>query len=436
MISRYSRPEMAALFSDEARFARWLDVEIPACEVLAKRGEIPAEAVAVIREKAGFDVQRIHEIEAEVKHDVIAFLSSVAEKVGPESRYIHYGLTSSDVVDTALALTLFSAAALVRQDVEQLMATCRRQALAHRHTVMIGRTHGIHAEPTTLGMKFLLWYADLDRSLARLDASRERLRVGKLSGAVGTYAHLGPEVEEEVCLLLGLQPAPISTQVLQRDRHGEYLAVLGLLASTVEKMALEVRNLQRTDDREVEEPFGRGQKGSSAMPHKRNPVGCENITGLARVVRANVQAGMENIALWHERDISHSSVERVILPDSSILVDYMIHRMDGILAGLLVYPERMLENMNRLHGLTFSGVVLLALVRTGLTRDEAYLMVQRNAMKVWEQKGSLKDLLAADEEVAGRLGPEELDRLFDLDYQLRHVDQVYERVLGERPAKA
>ena len=436
MISRYSRPEMAALFTDEARFGRWLDVEIATCEVLAARGEIPAEAVAVIREKAAFDVERIREIEAEVKHDVIAFLSSVAENVGPESRYIHYGLTSSDVVDTALSLTLFSAAALVRQGVEQLMATCRRQALAHRHTIMIGRTHGIHAEPTTLGMKFLLWYADLDRSLARLDASRERLRVGKLSGAVGTYAHLGPDVERDVCRLLGLEPAPVSTQVLQRDRHGEYLAVLGLLASTVEKMALEVRNLQRTDVREVEEPFGRGQKGSSAMPHKRNPVGCENLTGLARVVRANVQAGMENIALWHERDISHSSVERVILPDSSILVDYMLHRMDGILSGLLVYPQRMQENMDRLHGLTFSGVVLLALVRTGLTRDEAYSMVQRNAMKVWDEKGSLRDLLAADEEVASRLSHEELDRLFDLNYQLRHVDQIYERVLGERPAQA
>jgi adenylosuccinate lyase len=436
MISRYSRPEMAALFTDEARFGRWLDVEIATCEVLAGRGEIPAEAVAVIREKAAFDVERIREIEAEVKHDVIAFLSCVAENVGPESRYIHYGLTSSDVVDTALALTLFSAAALVRQGVEQLMATCRRQALAHRHTIMIGRTHGIHAEPTTLGMKFLLWYADLDRSLARLDAARERLRVGKLSGAVGTYAHLGPDVERDVCRLLGLEPAPISTQVLQRDRHGEYLAVLGLLASTVEKMALEVRNLQRTDVREVEEPFGRGQKGSSAMPHKRNPVGCENLTGLARVVRANVQAGMENIALWHERDISHSSVERVILPDSSILTDYMLHRMDGILAGLLVYPQRMLENMDRLRGLTFSGVVLLGLVRTGLTRDEAYIMVQRNAMKVWEEKGSLRDLLAADEEVASRLSHEDLDRLFDLNYQLRHVDQIYERVLGERPAQA
>ena len=435
MIPRYSRPEMAGLFSEEARFARWLEVEIAACEVLARNGEIPAEAVAVIKEKAAFDLDRIHQIEAEVKHDVIAFLTSVAENVGPESRYIHYGLTSSDVVDTALALTLFAAADLVRAGVEQLMGTCRRQALAHRQTVMIGRTHGIHAEPTTLGMKFLLWYADLERCLVRLDAAREGLRVGKLSGAVGTYAHLGPEVEAEVCKLLGLKPAPVSTQVLQRDRHAEYMAVLGILAANLEKIAMEIRNLQRTDVREVEEPFGSGQKGSSAMPHKRNPVGAENITGLSRVVRANVQAAMENIPLWHERDISHSSVERVTLPDSSILVDYMLHRMNEILSGLLVYPERMLENMNRLHGLTFSGGVLLALVRAGLTRDEAYILVQRNAMKVWAQEGSLRDLLAADQEVAARLKSEDLDRLFDLNYQLRHVDQVYERVLGERPEK-
>jgi adenylosuccinate lyase len=434
MIPRYTRPEMGRLFSDEARFQRWLDVEIAVCEVLAKHGEIPAEAVPVIKEKAAFDVERIHEIEAEVKHDVIAFLTSVAEKVGPESRYIHYGMTSSDLVDTALAMTLFEAADLIRKGVDRLMATCRRQALAHRRTVMMGRTHGIHAEPTTLGLKFVLWYADLQRSAERLDAARERMRVGKISGAVGTFAHLGPEIERDVCLLLGLQPAPVSTQVLQRDRHGEYMAALGLLASTLEKIAVEVRNLQRTDVREVEEPFGKGQKGSSAMPHKRNPVGSENISGLARVVRSNVVAAMENIALWHERDISHSSVERVILPDSSILVDYMLHRLDGILKGLLVYPERMQENMDRLHGLTFSGVVLLALVRSGMTREEAYRLVQRNAMKVWERQGSLRDLLAADGDVTARLGAEELDRLFDLDHQLRHVDTIYERVLGERPA--
>jgi adenylosuccinate lyase len=433
MIERYSRPEMASLFTDEARFSRWLDVEVAVCEVLARRGEIPAEAMRVIREKAGFDRQRIAEIEAEVRHDVIAFLTSVAEKVGPESRYIHYGLTSSDVIDTALSLTLFEAADLVRKGLERLVRTCRSQALAHRHTVMIGRTHGIHAEPMTLGLKFLLWYADLTRAMRRLEAAREGLRVGKLSGAVGTFAHLDPDIEAEVCQLLGLKPAPVSTQVIQRDRHAEYLAVLGILASNLEKIATEIRNLQRTDIREAEEPFRAGQKGSSAMPHKRNPVGCENISGLARVVRANVQAGLENISLWHERDISHSSVERVILPDSSILVDYMIHRLDGILSGLAVYPERMRENLERMRGLTFSGEVLLTLVRAGATRDEAYRLVQRNAMKVWEREGGLKELLAADREVRALLEPEDLDRLFDLSYQLRNVDRIYQRVLGEPP---
>ncbi len=431
MIERYSRPEMAALFSDEARFQRWLDVEVAACEVLARRGQVPAAALEVIKRKAGFDTARIHAIEAEVRHDVIAFLASVAEKVGPEARYIHYGMTSSDVVDTALALTLFEAADLIQKGLERLARTCREQALAHRRTVMVGRTHGIHAEPTTLGLKFLLWYADLQRSMDRLAAARERLRVGKLSGAVGTYAHLDPDIEAEVCKLLGLEPAPVSTQVLQRDRHAEYLSVLGIIASNLEKIATEIRNLQRTDIREVEEPFARGQKGSSAMPHKRNPVGCENISGLARVVRANVQAGMENIALWHERDISHSSVERVILPDSSILVDYMLHRLDGILSRLHVYPDRMRENLERMRGLIFSGEVLLALVRTGLTRQEAYDLVQRNAMQVWERKGGLKELLAADPDVGARLPAQELDRIFDMDHQLRNVERIYRRVLGE-----
>jgi adenylosuccinate lyase len=299
---------------------------------------------------------------------------------------------------------------------------------------MVGRTHGIHAEPMTLGLKFLLWYADIQRSTRRLEAARDGLRVGKLSGAVGTFAHLDPEIEAEVCQLLGLDPAPIATQVIQRDRHAEYLAVLGIIAANLEKIATEIRSLQRTDIREVEEPFREGQKGSSAMPHKRNPVGCENISGLARVVRSNVQAGLEDIALWHERDISHSSVERVILPDSSILVDYMLHRLDGILADLLVYPERMRENLARMRGLTFSGEVLLALVRAGATREEAYRLVQRNAMRVWKEEGTLKDLLAGDAEVGALLAPEDLDRLFDMSHQLRNVDRIYRRVLGETPA--
>ena len=433
MIERYSRPEMTRLFSEQARFARWLDVEVAVCEVLARRGMIPPEALVVIKEKARFDVERIAEIEAEVRHDVIAFLASVAENVGPEARYIHYGLTSSDVIDTALSLTLFEACDLIRKDLEQLARTLRRQALAHRRTTMVGRTHGIHAAPTTLGLKFLLWYADTSRSIERLDRVRETVRVGKLSGAVGTFATLDPEVEEEVCQLLGLAPAPVSTQVLQRDRHAEYLAVLGLIAANLEKIATEIRNLQRTDIREVEEPFSAGQKGSSSMPHKRNPIACENICGLARVVWANVQAGLADVALWHERDISHSSVERIVLPDSSILIDYMIHRLDGVLSGLLVYPDRMSENLSRMRGLTFSGEVLLALVRAGAAREDAYDMVQRNAMRVWDGDHTLKELLAADEEVTARLSREELEPLFDMDHQLRNVDRIYRRVLGDEP---
>ena len=436
MIPRYSRPAMARLFSDEARYARWLQVEMAACEALAKQGVIPADALEVIRARARFDVERIAAIEEEVRHDVVAFVSCVAENVGPEGRWIHYGLTSSDVLDTALSLTLFEAADLLRQGLERLGGILERQARAHRRTVMIGRTHGVHAEPTTLGLKFLLWHADAQRALARLDRARAGLRVGKLSGAVGTFAHLGPEIEEDVCLRLGLEPAPVSTQVLQRDRHAEYLAALAIIAANLEKIALEIRHLQRTEVREAEEPFGRGQKGSSAMPHKRNPIGCENVCGLARLVRAYMVAGLENIALWHERDISHSSVERVALPDASILVDFMLHRMAGILDGLVVYPERMRANLEAMRGLVFSGGVLLALVRAGLTREEAYRRVQRNAMRVWDEGLELRALMAADPEVAGALPPGELDRLFDLEHQLRHVDAIYRRVLGESRRQA
>lgn len=431
MIDRYSRPEMADLFSEQARFSRWLDVEIAVCEVLARHGVVPAKALAVIKQKARFDVDRIAEFEAIVRHDVIAFLSSVTENVGPEARYIHYGLTSSDVVDTALSLTLFEACGLIRKDLEMLARTLKKQALVHRNTVMVGRTHGIHAVPTTLGLKFLLWYEDTRRAIERIERAGETLRVGKLSGAVGTFAALDPDVEEEVCQLLGLMPAPVSTQVLQRDRHAEYLSVLALVASNLEKIATEIRNLQRTDIREVEEPFQQGQRGSSAMPHKRNPIACENISGLARVVRANAQAGLANVALWHERDITHSSVERVVLPDSSILVDYMIHRLDGVLAGLLVYPDRMQQNLSRMRGLIFSGEVLLGLVRAGASRDKAYEIVQRQAMRVWEGDHTLKELLAQDEQVARLLSAEELEQLFDLDHQLRNVSSIYRRVLGE-----
>jgi len=433
MIDRYSRPEMAQLFTETARFGRWLDVEIAVCEALSRRGVVPPEALAIIKRKARFDVSRINEIEAEVRHDVIAFLTSVKENVGPEARYIHYGLTSSDVIDTALSLTLFAASDLIRKDLEMLARTLKRQALAHRGTVMVGRTHGIHAAPTTLGLKFLLWYEDTKRSIDRVERVRETLRVGKLSGAVGTFAALDPDVEEDVCQLLGLAPAPVSTQVLQRDRHAEYLSVLALVAANLEKIATEIRNLQRTDIREVEEPFPSGQKGSSAMPHKRNPIACENISGLARVVRANAQAGLADVALWHERDISHSSVERVVLPDSSILVDYMIHRLDGVLSELRVFPERMHENMSRMRGLIFSGEVLLALVRAGASREAAYDIVQRHAMHVWDGDNTLKELLAADEQVGALLSSDELERLFDLDHQLRNVSHIYRRVLGDTP---
>ncbi|MFQ5719008.1 MAG: adenylosuccinate lyase [Acidobacteriota bacterium] len=436
MIDRYSRPQMAGLFTDEARFRRWLDVEIAVCEVLARRGLVPADALATIKDRAGFDVDRIAAIEATTHHDVIAFLTAVGEKVGPAARYIHFGLTSSDVIDTALSLTLFEAADLLRKDLEMLSATLRRQALAHRRTAMVGRTHGIHALPTTLGLKFLLWYSDTRRSIEHLGRASETLRVGKVSGAVGTYAALDPDVEEEVCHLLGLRPAPVSTQVLQRDRHAAYVSALALIAANLEKIATEIRGLQRTDIREVEEPFASGQKGSSVMPHKRNPVACENVSGLARVVRSNALAALENIALWHERDISHSSVERVILPDSSILVDYMIHRMNGVLSGLLVYPERMRENLGRMRGLVFSAEVLLALVRAGATRDEAYGIVQRNAMRVWDGDHTLKDLLMADEAVTARVSIEEIEQVFDLDHQLRNVDSIYARVLGDEPEVA
>ncbi|MFQ5766408.1 MAG: adenylosuccinate lyase [Acidobacteriota bacterium] len=433
MIERYSRPEMTGLFSDEARFAAWLEVELAVLQVLAQRKEIPLRPARAIQEKAGFDLARIREIEAEVHHDVIAFLTSVAERVGPEARYLHYGLTSSDVVDTALSLTLVKASGVLLKDLEDLAAILKRQAQAHRRTVMIGRTHGIHAEPTTLGLKFLLWYADVQRAMVRMKHAREEIRVGKISGAVGTFAHLDPKVEEGVCAILGLKPAPISTQVIQRDRHAVYVGTLGLMAAMVEKIATEIRHLQRTEVREVEEPFIHGQKGSSAMPHKRNPVGCENLSGLARVVRGHVQAALENVALWHERDISHSSVERVILPDASILLNYMLRRLERILSGLHVYPERMRENLHRMGGLTFSGGILLALVRAGVSREQAYHMVQSKAMQVWAGAGSLQELLAADPEVTKLLPQNELMDLFDENRLLRHIDAIYQRVLEGEP---
>ncbi len=431
MIERYTRPEMGSIWADEARYRVWLDVELAVCEVLTARGVIPEADMRTIRGKASFDVKRILAIEAEVRHDVVAFLQSVAEKVGEPSWHIHHGLTSSDVLDTGLALTLVRAADLLLDDLDHLMEVLRRRAVEHRRTVMIGRTHGIHAEPYTLGLKFLGWYAEARRNRARLHSAREEVRVGKISGAVGTYAHLGPEVEREVLSRLGLEVEPIATQIVPRDRHAVFVATLGVLASSVDRIATEIRHLQRTDVREVEEPFASGQKGSSSMPHKRNPVGCENISGLARLVRSHVQAALENVPLWHERDISHSSVERVILPDATILSDFMLARITSILDGLLVYPERMLENLDRTRGLVFSQAVLLALAGSGLTREDAYALVQRSSMETWATGKPLKDLLSADPAVRRALSQEDLDRCFEPTRYLQHVDAIFARVLPE-----
>jgi len=421
---------MGRLWTEEAKWEVWLEVELAVCEVLSARGQFPAEEMAVIREKAAFDPARIAEIEAEVGHDVIAFLTSVAENVGPESRHIHHGLTSSDVVDTAQALRILRAADMLLADLTEFKKVLRRRAAEHKMTVMVGRSHGVHAEPYTLGLKFAGWYAEAERNERRLRAAREELRTGKLSGAVGTYAHLGPDIEAEVMGRLGLEAEPIATQVIPRDRYAAFFSVLGIMASSMDRISTEIRHLQRSEVREVEEPFGKKQKGSSAMPHKRNPIGSENISGLARVVRANVQAALENVALWHERDISHSSVERVILPDSTILCDYMLARLTRILDGLLVYPERMQSNMALTHGLVFSQSVLLALTTAGMTRDDAYLVVQRNAMRSWAGEGDFRDLLQADPEVTEVLAPDALEGCFDATRYLNSVDAIFDRVFG------
>jgi adenylosuccinate lyase len=430
MIPRYTRPEMAALWSDESKYRAWLRVELAATEVLAARGMVPADDLATIKAKAGFDTARIAAIEAEVKHDVIAFLTSVAERVGPASRHIHYGLTSSDVVDTAQALLLVAACDLLLAGVDRLLVVLKRRAEEHKNTVMVGRTHGIHAEPYTLGLKFVGWHLEMRRSRERLATAREEIRFGKLSGAVGTYAHLDPAIEADVMAKLGLKAEPLATQVIPRDRHAALVSALGILASSLDRFATEIRHLQRTDVREVEEPFAAGQKGSSAMPHKRNPIGCENVSGLARLVRAYVQAALEDIPLWHERDISHSSVERVMLPDATTLCDTMLDRMTGIVDGLLVYPDRMAENMARMKGLVFSQAVLLALAKAGLSREAAYDIVQRNAMKVWAEEGSFHELLAADPALAAALSPGELASCFDAARTLRHVDAIYARAFS------
>ena len=430
MIPRYTRPAMGAIWTEESKFNKWLEVEIVAAEVLAERGEIPLEAARAIRQHARFDGKRIAEIEAETKHDVVAFTTAVSENLGPESRYLHFGLTSNDVVDTAQGLLVRDASRLILEGLQKLGEVLRRRAFEFKDTVMVGRTHGVHAEPITFGLKLANWYSENCRNLDRMEHAAEEMAVGKISGAVGTFAHVGPEIEAAICVRLGLRAAAISSQVLQRDRHAYYLATLAVVAASLEKIALEIRGLQRTEVREVEEYFSAGQKGSSAMPHKRNPVGCEQICGLARVVRSNAQAALENVALWHERDISHSYVERVILPDSTILTDYLLDRTRRTIDKLFVYPERMRANLELTRGLIFSGQLLLDLAAKGVLREEAYQWVQRNAMRAWEKGEDFRQLVEADPDITRTLPPAELDAAFDLQRQLRHVDAIFARVFG------
>ncbi len=430
MIPRYTPAAMGRLWTEQRRFDTWLSVEIAAAETMAEHGLIPRDAARDIREKGAVDAARVTEIEATTQHDVIAFTTAVAEVVGPSARWLHFGMTSSDVIDTAQALQMREACDLLLADLDGLRAAVREQADAHRRTPMIGRTHGVHAEPMTFGVKLALWYTELGRDRARVVRAREGINVGKLSGAVGTYAHLDPAIERGVCDRLGLTPAPVASQVIQRDRHAELLGALAITAASLEKFAVEVRGLQKNEIGEVAEPFARGQKGSSAMPHKRNPIGCEQVTGLARVVRANAAAALENIALWHERDISHSSVERVILPDSFCALDHMIRRFTRIVRGLVVYPDRMLENLQRSRGVVFSGTVLLELARRGVSREDAYLLVQRNAMRSHDEQRDFKALLLDDPEVTAVLPPEAIEEAFDLDVQLRHVDAIMARAFA------
>jgi adenylosuccinate lyase len=430
MIPRYTRPEMGRLWDVETKYQRWLDIEVAVCEAWAELGEIPKDDLKEIKKRARFDVKRIDEIEKVVRHDVIAFLTSVAQSLGPEARFIHKGLTSSDILDTALALLMKEAADLTMKDLSALMAILKKQAYKYKDTLMMGRSHGVHAEPITFGLKFALWYEDMKRNLERMKRAREVISVGKLSGAVGTFSNIPPIIEEKVCKKLGLRPEPVATQVVQRDRHAEYLTTLALIAASIEKIATEIRHLQRSEVLEVEEPFMAGQKGSSAMPHKRNPVGCENLSGLARLVRTNALAALEDIALWHERDISHSSVERIIIPDSTIVVDYMLDRLKGILDGLHVYPKRMKENMGRSYGLFTSQRVMLALLDKGLDRERAYCMVQASAMKSWKEETEFKKILLKDKEVRKYLTARDIGEIFDVGYYLKNVDYIFQRVFG------
>jgi adenylosuccinate lyase len=430
MIARYTNPEMGAIWSDQRRYETWLEVELAAADAMADAGVIPADAARELRAKARFEIARIDEIEQVTQHDVIAFTTAVAEHVGPAARWLHFGLTSSDVLDTAQAIQMREACNLIVKDVAALMDAVRARAEEHRRTPMIGRTHGVHAEPMTLGVKLALWYAELQRDLDRVLRARETVSVGKISGAVGMFAHLDPEIEARVCERLGLQPAPVSSQVIQRDRHAELVAALAITAASLEKFALEIRGLQKTEIGEIEEPFGKGQKGSSAMPHKRNPIGAEQITGLARLIRGHAVAAFENVALWHERDISHSSVERVILPDSFIALDHMLRRFTRIVRGMVVYPDRMAENLGRSRGVVFSGSVLLELARRGISREQAYEWVQRNAMRAFHERTDFKTLLLQDGDLAAVLTPAEIEKAFDLDDHFRNVDAIFDRVFA------
>ena len=435
MIPRYTRPEMARIWSDENRFRTWLAVEVAATETLAAAGIVPKEAARAIHERADFNVERIFEIEAEVKHDVIAFTTAVAEIVGPHARWFHYGLTSNDVVDTAQALLIQQASSLIAGDLERLADVLERRAWEFKDTPMIGRTHGVHAEPITFGFKIANWYSETRRNIARFQAAAEDLRVGKFSGAVGTFAHLTPELEEKICARLGLKAAAVSSQVIQRDRHAHYLATLAVIASTLDKIATEIRHLQRTEVREAEEFFSEKQKGSSAMPHKRNPVTCEQISGLARVVRANAQAGFENVALWHERDISHSSAERIIIPDSTTLADYLLNKTASLIETMFVYPKRMLANLQSTRGLVFSGQLLLDLVESGVSREDAYRLVQGHAMRAWREDLDFHELVLYDPAIAGRVPRARIERAFDLKRQLRNIDKIFVRVFPQEARK-
>jgi len=431
MIPRYTRPEMGRIWTDENKFKKWLHIEILACEAFAEMGEIPPQALKEIKEKARFDIQRVVEIEKVTKHDVVAFLTALSENVGEASRYIHFGLTSSDILDTSLALLLKEASELIIEDIHDLLRVLKDKASTYKDTVMIGRSHGVHAEPITFGLKMALWYDEMHRNLARMGRAKEAISYGKISGAVGTFGHIPPFVEDYVCRKCGLKPSPISTQIIQRDRHAEFFTTLAIIASSIEKFAVEIRHLQRTEVLEAEEFFTKGQKGSSAMPHKRNPILSENLCGLARLVRANSMTALENIPLWHERDISHSSVERVIAPDSTILLDYMLNRAINLIDNLLVYPDNMMKNVEKTKGLIFSEGLMLELAKRKISREEAYAMIQRNAMRVWEEETDFKEEVLKDPDITKVLSRKEIEECFDLKSHLRHVDEIFKRVFED-----